>query len=104
MTLTCIKNVVGEDLIGKVSTRDGFVDIEDPMMIMVVPNQQGQISIGLAPYQVYAKARKFTFHEEHIMLTYEPAAELRNEYTRLTSGIVIPTPDMMPKPDLTLVK
>lgn len=104
MSLTCIKNVVGEDLIGKVSVTETTVEISDPMMIMVVPTQQGQFSVGLGPYMIYAKERKFSFLKEHIMLTYEPAPELKNEYTRLTSGIVIPTPDMMPKPDLTLIK
>lgn len=91
MALMCIKTLLGEDLIGDVEIREHTVDIDTPLMVMIVPNEKGQYSIGLAPYMIFSAGRHFTFDKKHIILFTEPADELRNQYHSLTGkGIVVP--------------
>jgi len=49
MALMCIKTLLGEDLIGDVTIRENTVDIDTPLMVMIVPNEKGQYSVGLHP-------------------------------------------------------
>jgi len=37
MALTCVKTAFGEDLIGDVTIHDDMLEIESPLMIMIVP-------------------------------------------------------------------
>ena len=99
MALTCIKTLLGEDLIGDVTVREETVEIDTPLMVMIVPNDKGQYSIGLAPYMIFSQSRTFVFEKSHIILFTEPADELRNQYHNLTGkGIVVPN-----KPKIELV-
>jgi hypothetical protein len=89
--ISCFKTILGEDLIGDVEIHDDTVDIDSPLMIMIVPTEKGQYSVGLAPYMVFAASRKFTFKKEHIMFFYEAADEIKADYTRITGkGIIVP--------------
>jgi hypothetical protein len=91
MALTCVKTALGEDLIGDVTIHDDMLEIESPLMIMIVPTQQGQYSVGLAPYMIFSANKKFSFPKNHIVLLSEPADQLRNDYNRITGkGIVVP--------------
>lgn len=99
MALMCIKTILGEDLIGEVEIRENTVDIDSPLMVMIVPNEKGQYSVGLAPYMIFSQSRVFSFDKKHIMLFTDPADELRNQYHSITGkGIVIPS-----KPRIELV-
>jgi hypothetical protein len=91
MALMCIKTLLGEDLIGDVTIRENTVDIDTPLMVMIVPNEKGQYSVGLAPYMIFSQSRMFEFDKKHIILFTEPADELRNQYHSITGkGIVVP--------------
>lgn len=92
MSISCIKTVTGEDLIGEVIVREEEVDIADPCVVVVVPTSQSQYSVGLAPFLPFANSKKFSFRKEHVIMFYDPADGLRNEYNRITGkGIVVPT-------------
>jgi hypothetical protein len=100
MNIQCIKTILGEDIIADVQeTLSGDVSLSHPLMVMIMPRQDGQYTIGLAPYLSFANDKTFAYKKEHIMMMFEPAAELRNEYVRITGqGIVIP------KSELSLMK
>lgn len=92
MAIMCVKTVLGEDLIGEVLIHDDKVEIDSPLMIMMVPTEKGQFSVGLAPYMIFSDEKKFTFNKSHIVLYTNPADQLRNQYHSITGkGIVIPT-------------
>lgn len=89
--ISCFKTILGEDLIGELTVHEDTVEIDSPLMIMIVPTEKGQYSVGLAPYMVFAAARKFTFKKDHIMFFYDAADEIRADYTRITGkGIIVP--------------
>lgn len=92
MALTCIKTALGEDLLGEVTVHGDTVEIDTPLMIMIVPAQNGQYTVGLAPYMLFAATKKFTFPKQHIVLMCEPAEQLRNDYNRITGkGVIVQT-------------
>lgn len=92
MAIMCVKTVLGEDLIGDIEIREDTVEIDSPLMIMMVPTDKGQFSVGLAPYMVFSDEKKFTFNKTHIVLFTNPADQLRNQYHSITGkGIVVPT-------------
>jgi F0F1-type ATP synthase alpha subunit len=99
MNIQCIKTTLGEDIIANVEqTLSGDIKLSYPLMIMLIP-QDGQYTIGLAPYLSFANSKTFPYKKEHVMMMFEPATELRNEYVRITGqGIVIP------KSELSLMK
>jgi hypothetical protein len=93
MSISCIKTITGEDIIGDITEHAHGVDVETPLMVVVVPTQQGQYNVGLAPYMMFSSQKKFTFKKEHVIMQYDPADELRNEYNRITGkGIIVSTP------------
>lgn len=94
MNIQCLRLISGEDLIGEVELRiEGSVTITDPCAIVMIPAAQNQFTIGLAPFLPFASKKEFTFNPEDIMLRFDPATELRNEYTRVTNkGLTLPPP------------
>jgi hypothetical protein len=92
MSISCIKIITGEDLIGEIVANENTVEIDTPLQIVVVPTQNNnQFTVGLAPYMPYAASKKLVFNNEHVLLHYAPAPELNNDYNRITGkGIVIP--------------
>jgi hypothetical protein len=93
MSISCIKISTGEDLIGDITHTEQGVTIESPLMIVVVPNQQGQYGVGLAPYMIFSAQKAFTFKNENVLMEFEPADELRNDYNRITGkGIIVTKP------------
>jgi len=100
MNIQCIKTILGEDIIASVEeTLSGDINLSHPFMVMIMPTQDGQYTIGLAPYLSFAKTKTFSYKKDHVMMMFEPATELRNEYVRISGqGIVLP------KSDLSLIK
>lgn len=91
MNISCIKTITGEDLIGEIILGEDNIIIEDPCVVVVVPTSQNQYSVGLAPFMPFAATKKFSYLKEHVVLFYDAAAELKNEYNRITGkGIIIP--------------
>jgi hypothetical protein len=94
-----MKTITGEDLIGKIEMHGETLTIDSPCVIVLIPSQEHQYSVGLAPFLPFSPTKKFTFSSEHVVLLYEAADQLKNEYVRITgNGIIIPE-----KPKLELV-
>jgi hypothetical protein len=86
-----MKTVTGEDLIGYVEVQGDVLTIDTPCVVVLIPSQEHQFSVGLAPYLPFSSTKKFTFNREHVVLVYEAADQLKNEYTRITGkGIIVP--------------
>lgn len=97
--IKCMKTVTGEDLIGHVEVQGDVLTIDTPCVIVLIPSQEHQFSVGLMPYLPFSSAKKFTFNREHVVLVYEASDQLKNEYTRITGKVII----IPEKPKLELV-
>jgi hypothetical protein len=100
MNIKCIKTIIGEDLIGEISTTlSGDLKINNPCAIIMVPMQNNQFTIGLAPYMPFVQTKEFTYDSKNILFVCDPTVDLKNEYNRIMgTGIVIP------KTELSLIK
>jgi hypothetical protein len=97
--IKCMKTITGEDLIGDIEMHGETLTIDSPCVIVLIPTQEHQYSVGLAPFLPFSTAKRFTFSGEHVVLVYEAADQLKNEYARITGkGIILPE-----KPKLELV-
>jgi len=93
MSIMCLKLVTGEEVIGEVVDSLESVEISTPAIVMLIPSPvgDGRYNVGLGPYMPYAKDPKFTFKRESVVCTFEPSADIRNEYSRIFGvGIVVP--------------
>ena len=87
-----IKLISGEEIIADIDESiDGLVILKKPLMIMMVPNQNNQFGIGLAPFCPYAKDEVVPIRAGAIVTIFEPDAGMKNEYNvRFGSGLVVP--------------
>jgi hypothetical protein len=88
-----IRLTSGEEVIAKViaETKEG-VQVENPAILL--PAGQGRLA--LVPWLPYAEAEKFLIPEKIVGFMVTPKSDLVNEYTTMTSGLLLP-----PKGDLT---
>lgn len=100
MNIKCIKTIIGEDLIGELTeTIGGHIQLKSPCAVIMVPMQNNQFTIALAPYMPFVQQKEFTFKPSDVMFVCDPSTELKNEYSRIMgTGIIVP------KTELSLVK
>ena len=90
MTLKCIRLVNGEDIIGELDNEtDDTITIINAGSVALVPTQNG-VGMSIYPFAPYAEESNFTFKKQHIVTTFEPGKDLRNNYSKVFgSGIQI---------------
>lgn len=90
MTVKVFKMISGEELIAEVTSGGemGYF-VENPAVIMMQQNQQGQVGVGLMPYMPYLSG-KIYIHKHAITADGVPEVKMENEYKRIFgSGIQI---------------
>lgn len=88
----CIKLISGEEIIADIDQSvDGLLILKNPLQIMMIPGQNNQFGIGLAPFCPYAKETNIPVREGAIVTIFEPETGMLNEYNiRFGSGIIVP--------------
>lgn len=90
--IKCIKLISGEEIIADLDESiEGLVILKKPLLIMMVPNQNNQFGIGLAPFCPYAAGGDIPVRAGAVVSIFEPDAGMKNEYNvRFGSGLVVP--------------
>ena len=90
--IKCIKLISGEEIIADLDESiEGLVILKKPLLIMMVPNQNNQFGIGLAPFCPYAAGGDIPIRAGAVVSIFEPDSGMKNEYNvRFGSGIVVP--------------
>ena len=90
--IRCVKLLSGDGIIADIDeTIDGLVILKKPLQIMMIPNQNNQFGIGLAPFCPYAKNEVVPLRAGAVITVFEPDTGMLNEYnTRCGSGLVVP--------------
>jgi hypothetical protein len=102
MSVSCIKNVLGEDIIATISTTtDGDFVLSKPFLIFLqqvgADTAAGERKFGVVmlPYLQFAESDEFIFKKEHVILQYEPSLDLANNYRGVVgTGIVVVKPGL----------
>ena len=89
MTIGVIKLITGEEIIGEIEIQPSYVTLTNVGVVQLVPTQTG-VGMSLYPFAPYAEESKFSFKNEHIITSFEPSVDLRNNYNKMFgSGIQI---------------
>jgi hypothetical protein len=90
--IKCLKLISGDEVIADIDEGiEGLVILKKPLQIMMIPNQNNQFGIGLAPFCPYAKDDVVPLRSGAILSIFEPEIGMLNEYnSRYGSGIVVP--------------
>ena len=93
MSVTVVRLNSGEEIICDSEVKGKIRTIKKPCII--IPTGQGQI--GLMPWLGYGEvANGVEVKESFVAFTFEPSAQLRNEYSSVFgSGLVIPENDVI---------
>lgn len=93
------KLVSGEEVLAK-QVSDGSLSfsgdatsiiLEDAVTLVYQQTEKGQMSVGFAPFMPYADG-SITLYTTSIASVAEPKQQIRNEYTRIFTGIVVASP------------
>jgi hypothetical protein len=85
----CLKLTTGEDLIGQVTFSGDTLKIKRAFQVAVVQAGPDQLGIGLMPFLPFAASDEFNIHLANVLIEFEPAVELANQYASITGGIVM---------------
>jgi len=90
--IKCLKLISGDEVIADIDEGiEGLVILKKPLQIMMIPNQNNQFGIGLAPFCPYAKDDLVPLRSGAIITIFDPETGMLNEYnTRCGSGLVVP--------------
>ena len=90
--IKCLKLISGDEVIADIDEGiEGLVILRKPLQIMMIPNQNNQFGIGLAPFCPYAKDDMIPLRSGAVLSIFDPETGMLNEYnSRYGSGIVVP--------------
>lgn len=87
-----VRIISGEELIGEVQETSTGLTLTNVGVVTLVQTPTG-VGISLYPFAPYAETSEFTFKQDHIVTTFEPSLDLRNNYSKMFgSGIQLVSP------------
>jgi hypothetical protein len=95
MNIQILKLISNEEVLGEVeSESETEIVVCNPVGVAIVRGQNGQPSVGFAPFPSHAaeeKNRTIAFQKKHVLYSYVPAQDFVNNYNQIFgSGIVLP--------------
>ena len=95
MDIIVLKLITGEEVLGEIESQSEteFV-LVNPVGIAVVRGQNGQPSVGFAPFPIHAEQKTgatVALAKRNVVYSYVPAEDFVNNYNQIFgSGIVVP--------------
>jgi hypothetical protein len=89
MNVMIVKLTSGEDIIGKIETGESYIEIKNPMVLVMRPDAGGQMKGGMVPFAPFADEDNVRIYPHAIAADYKPSQDLVNEYNRIFGGIVV---------------
>jgi hypothetical protein len=96
MSYIILKLATGHEIIGHVLAQSGsnhdadYWTLGDPFEIKSQWGPQGDFQMGLVPFMPYAEGNEVSFQKYGVVSCCRPVGNLVKEYTKQTSGIIIP--------------
>lgn len=93
--LKVIKLITGEEILGKIEEADDHVIVTNPIMIALMPGNDGEPKVGFAPWPIHSEPTEKDIprkvNKNHIVYEYVPAQGYINNYNQIFgAGIVVP--------------
>lgn len=85
------KLVTGEKVVAKEEEHTAeYVIIKDPISMVAVPGQNGQIGYGMMPFMPIVDSDRFNIPRDKIIISGDPVTDILNKYNSMFgSGIQI---------------
>lgn len=95
MEVLALKLITGEDVLGEVESQsETEIVLVNPVGIAVVRGQNGQPSVGFAPFPIHAEQKTgatVALAKKNIVYSYVPAEDFITNYNQIFgAGIVLP--------------
>jgi hypothetical protein len=95
MNVQILKLITGEEVLGEIESQSETQTVLcNPVGVAVVRGQNGQPSVGFAPFPLHAaeqKDRTIAFENKHIVYSYVPAEDFVKNYNQIFgAGIILP--------------
>ena len=95
MDIIAMKLVTGEELLGELESQsETEYVLVNPVGIAVVRGQNGQPSVGFAPFPIHAEQKTgatIALAKKNVVYSYTPAEDFITNYNQIFgSGIVVP--------------
>ncbi len=89
MNIKLVKLATGEEIICEYKEEENKVILEKPVMMEVVPTEEG-LSVGMTfPWMMISGKETFELQKIHIVYAVDPVEDLANQYnSQFGSGIV----------------
>lgn len=96
LNIRLLKLINGEEILGKVvDETDTQIVVDKPVIIMLAPGQNGNISVQMGHYCPHTE-EKIAFNKQHVVFNVEPKTDLLNGYnSAFGSGIVVPNKTLL---------
>ena len=95
MDIIALKLITGEEVLGEIESQSEteFV-LVNPVGIAVVRGQNGQPSVGFAPFPIHAEQKTgstIAIAKKHVVYSYVPAEDFINNYDQIFgTGLITP--------------
>jgi hypothetical protein len=83
------QEVVAKILDSDLQSHDGWVELEDPLMISPMQDEEGNIRIQLLPFALFSKSKTYLFNSTSILTVFDPIDQIEDSYRRQTSGLIL---------------
>ena len=95
MEITAFKLITGEDVLGEIESQsETEYVLVNPVGIAVVRGQNGQPSVGFAPFPLHAEQKTgatIALAKKNVVYSYVPAEDFRRNYDSIFGlGLVLP--------------
>ena len=89
MNIKLVKLVTGEEIICEYEEEENKVILENPVMMEVVPTEEG-LSVAMTfPWMMISDKETFELNKNHVLCDVNPPEKLANQYNaQFGSGIV----------------
>jgi|TARA_B100001079_G_C16248655_1_gene442291 hypothetical protein len=87
----------GEDVLGELYETETSYRIENPAVLMPMPDGRGNtIQMGMVPWQPFSKSKEFSIAKDWVVTVSNPSQEIEDNYRRVFgSGIAVPQPKVL---------
>ena len=93
MNIKLLRLVTGEDVLTEIlDSGDIAYKIKNPLIVYIRPTETGVPTVGMSQWIPYSADKEFTVKHDKIVVTSNPAEDLRTQYDRVYgAGIIMPS-------------
>ena len=93
MNIMITRLITGEEILGEVESSSDAenCNITNPTQVSAMPNPQtGNVDVHMGPFAPLSAQKTITLSRRNVLCQYEPVVDIKNKYSSMFSGIILP--------------